>query len=432
MKKSLTIAAALLLCLSLLIGCSGATGPFATAEYITELLEAPSTGSPGGEWTVLGLARCDALPEGWKTGYESALAKALEADSSLDGKATDYIRALLALRALDSNLNLPPFDVLAGILEDTEKTALQGPAAIASAIIALDGLGPEALKEEYYALLREYQLPTGGFAAKGVSEADADITALCLQALAHCANLPDAENLTKQALSALSLLQQPDGGFLNGGAATCESLCQVIIALTELGIDLRDERFVKSRDLLEVLGDFALSDGSYSHTSGGSSNLIATEQALLALTAVYRWEQGLSPLYSFESDAPCSLIVSCAALLDDKSALEKDLVPPEGIILQTSDKVSPGETAFDLLQRLLRREAIPMETSSTPLGGIYIEGISNIYEFDFGDLSGWTYRVNGEFVNIPCSMYELQPGDAVVFEYVIDYVDESKREAAAP
>ena len=62
-----------------------------------------------------------------------------------------------------------------------------------------------------------------------------------------------------------------------------------------------------------------------------------------------------------------------------------------------------------------------MEFVNTPIyGSVYVEGIGNLYEFDAGELSGWMYRVNGEFPNFGCSKYILKNGDKVEFVYTCD------------
>ena len=60
-----------------------------------------------------------------------------------------------------------------------------------------------------------------------------------------------------------------------------------------------------------------------------------------------------------------------------------------------------------------------MEASGAQ-GLMYVHGIGNIYEFDFGDLSGWVYLVNGESASIGCAQYVLQPGDRVEFRYTLE------------
>lgn len=59
-----------------------------------------------------------------------------------------------------------------------------------------------------------------------------------------------------------------------------------------------------------------------------------------------------------------------------------------------------------------------MEASYTPLyDAYYIEGINQLYEFDCGSLSGWTYKVNGIAPNYGCSKYEISDGDDIVWSY---------------
>ena len=58
---------------------------------------------------------------------------------------------------------------------------------------------------------------------------------------------------------------------------------------------------------------------------------------------------------------------------------------------------------------------------NTPVyNSAYIEGISNLYEFDCGERSGWMYKVNGWFPNYGCSRYELKNGDKIEWVYTCD------------
>ena len=53
-------------------------------------------------------------------------------------------------------------------------------------------------------------------------------------------------------------------------------------------------------------------------------------------------------------------------------------------------------------------------------GLMYIHGIGNIYEFDFGDLSGWVYLVNGESASVGVDQYVLKDGDRVELCYTLE------------
>lgn len=128
---------------------------------------------------------------------------------------------------------------------------------------------------------------------------------------------------------------------------------------------------------------------------------------------------------SQEPSCTCSLSISCAALLehlDDCDPEKRELIPEDGWILEPVDiAFSEGESVFQVLQRACRQENIHMEYTQTPLGGgVYIEGIHNLYEFDAGELSGWMYSVNGWFPNYGCGSYPLSDGDAVEWVYTCD------------
>ena len=95
-----------------------------------------------------------------------------------------------------------------------------------------------------------------------------------------------------------SVRRLPNGAYLSWDEENSESVCQVIVALTELGISLDNERFVKNGQTLpQVLERFACEDGSYRHSLNGNSDEMATEQAFYALAAIHRAETGKTTLY---------------------------------------------------------------------------------------------------------------------------------------
>lgn len=118
----------------------------------------------------------------------------------------------------------------------------------------------------------------------------------------------------------------------------------------------------------------------------------------------------------------CTLSVRCDALfahMDWLDQAKRELIPKDGVILPTQTvPFYQGESVFNLLQRELKRANIHLEFTRPPLyNSAYIEGIHNLYEFDAGELSGWTYQVNGWFPNYGSSRYQLQEGDVVAWQY---------------
>ena len=88
------------------------------------------------------------------------------------------------------------------------------------------------------------------------------------------------------------------------GNENSESSAQAIIALTSLGIDpAKDYRFVKSdasgqkHSLVDALLSYKAPGGGFKHIHKESqANGMGTDQAMEALVALKRFEEGKSPL----------------------------------------------------------------------------------------------------------------------------------------
>ncbi len=123
----------------------------------------------------------------------------------------------------------------------------------------------------------------------------------------------------------------------------------------------------------------------------------------------------------------CSLEVVCSDALESDALSEEKraLLPVDGCIVEKTElSFSPGDTAFYILVTKLQEENIHFEFSETPgANSKYIEAISNLYQFDCGELSGWSYLVNGESPMVSASDYELSDGDEISFVYITDFSD---------
>lgn len=121
----------------------------------------------------------------------------------------------------------------------------------------------------------------------------------------------------------------------------------------------------------------------------------------------------------------CTLTVQCKTILSNMDKLKKEkqpYVPDDGIIFtEKTVQINPEETVFDVLLREMRNNKIHMEFVETPVyKSMYIKGINNLYEFDCGELSGWSYRVNGQMPEVGCSQYFVKSGDVVEWIYSCD------------
>lgn len=95
---------------------------------------------------------------------------------------------------------------------------------------------------------------------------------------------------------------------------------------------------------------------------------------------------------------------------------DKDYIPVDGVILSDTFVVEENETVFDILTQAAKEHSIHLDYSGTA-DSVYISGINYLYEFDFGDLSGWMYRVNGEKPSVGCDRYILSDGDSIEWLY---------------
>ena len=108
----------------------------------------------------------------------------------------------------------------------------------------------------------------------------------------------------------------------------------------------------------------------------------------------------------------------------DTVAGQKDTIPEDGVILpETEFDIRQGDTVFTILTEAARTYSIQIDNqgaSSGTHGMVYIAGIDYLYEFDFGELSGWVYHVNGVAPNVGCGDYVLQDGDRIAWLYTCD------------
>lgn len=230
-------------------------------------------------------------------------------------KATPYHTSVLTIVALGGNplafgtdADGNSIDLLADGTYDFQGESLgtQGLTGYIYALIALDANAYEIPKtarynrEQICNAIIESQSENGGLSIDGKGE-DVDVTAMALQALAPYKEQNAVNEAITKAVNWLEKQMTPYGTFCCGSVETCESTAQVLMALCALDLE-RDDRFEKDGITpWEGLQEFRLEDGTYVHTlEETEGNLIATEQAVLALEAVMLRETKDKWLLNFE------------------------------------------------------------------------------------------------------------------------------------
>ncbi len=98
--------------------------------------------------------------------------------------------------------------------------------------------------------------------------------------------------------------------------------------------------------------------------------------------------------------------------------------PADGVMMQNTEfSIAEGENALTLLYDAVKANRLQIEVdgiSGDVVETAYVRGIGSLYELMFGDLSGWTYTVNGERPPVGCGAYTLHDGDRVAWLYTVN------------
>ncbi|GGF83952.1 hypothetical protein GCM10010912_31440 [Paenibacillus albidus] len=274
------------------------------------------------DWQAIGLVRSgNSLPASYLSGVKAQLAE----NQGEFRKVTDYERLAMAISAAGGNpLNIDGYNLIEKIYNN-ENMIKQGTNGPIFALIALDSgnysipANAQWTKERLVQWILEQQSKDGGFPLTSGEADNVDITAMAVTALSVHAEQAAVKNAIDKAINWLSKQQLENGGFKLSGEENSESVAQVIIALSAAGAGPGDARFVKAKGgLLSNLATYRQTDGGYAHAAADkASNGLATEQALLALTAYDRFLNGQTKLYSF-TEIPAASGSTAVVFADEK------------------------------------------------------------------------------------------------------------------
>lgn len=287
---------------------TGITEPYTTTgQYLSALADEYTiqVGSTGGEWMTIGLARAGILTDAQKEAYYANVVAYVNENINDNeqlhrAKSTDNSRVILCLTAIGKDVtNVDGHNLLAG-LSDLNYLKTQGINGPIWALIALDSHdyeiptvyegGEQATRENIIETILSYQLEDGGWALSG-NTSDVDMTGMAIQALApYYDTNEEVKAAVDRALTYLSKVQNADGGYFSWGTTNSESIAQVIVALTALGIDpTSDSRFVKNGfTTIDALLTYYVEGGGFRHVADGELNGMATEQAYYSLVSYVR------------------------------------------------------------------------------------------------------------------------------------------------
>ena len=322
-----------------------------------------TAGTSGGEWVALGLARSGSISDTLAEQYAQAAYQYVKKKGSStisDSKSTENSRMILALTSIGKDpTNVAGYDLLEP-LADLDYVKSQGINGPIFALIALDSHTydiPKAAagktqttRDALIDTILAAQLSDGGWNVNG-NGADPDMTAMAIQALAPYYNSnAKVKSAVDDALKRLSKMQEVNGGYTSWGTANAESVAQVIVALTSLGIDpASDGRFIKNGySTLDALATFYNDKGGFKHSQSDmtASNGLATEQAYYALASWYRLKNGKTSLYDMSDVTTLSKIIEKTVVNGGDSA--KD---PKKDTLSSGSSLAPSGTTRSITKK---------------------------------------------------------------------------------
>lgn len=297
-----------------------------------DLLSGPFTNGPGAtdlDWYVIGMSRSGAEDDygAYLEHLRGYVREQYKTENRLDrSRATEWHRIILAVLAcggdptdMGTDENGARIDLVADGVYNRGKTASLGKQGVNGwiwGLIALDSMDYEVpqgafdTRESILAAILAEQQADGGWSLSG-QDSTPDLTAMALQALAPYQEQGEATAAVGRALEYLSQAQGASGGFGGWNGESVESADQVLVALCALGIDpLTDDRFIKNGHTVpDAVLAYRMEDGGFAHSwerdaenpsaTPGESNSMAGEQTLYALAALWRFQNGKTPLYDF-------------------------------------------------------------------------------------------------------------------------------------
>jgi len=130
--------------------------------------------------------------------------------------------------------------------------------------------------------------------------------------------------------------------------------------------------------------------------------------------------QTVEDYYAFNGIEGETICVNLS-IRQDTIMSEKPLIF-EGKVYVKKEKGS----VFDALEQGCKKEKISFSFSGGGLTSVYVTGIADIYENQYGSQSGWIFAVNNEISSQSANMVYLQEGDNVCWYYTLDLGKDGK------
>jgi hypothetical protein len=122
---------------------------------------------------------------------------------------------------------------------------------------------------------------------------------------------------------------------------------------------------------------------------------------------------------------PIKVTTEPAKQTEPKPTVSITIIGPKdfGVILpKTKVNFKDGDTVLNVLLKVAKKKNIEVEHRGSGAMA-YIEGIDNIYEFDYGPKSGWNFKLNGTTISKSSGIINVKKDDVIEWVYSEDFTE---------
>ena len=310
------------------------------------------------------------------------------------------------------------------------------------AMVALDLVNAEYNQTAHINAILKMQNATTGYFG------DLDGTGWILFALAPHRDQPEVEAAIQKAVESYH-----NSFMTKGFTDNANSMAAIISGLASVGEDLFSDKWTYKKDgetinIVSYLAEkYQLEDGGIRWlASQSTSNLMALEQVYIAFSDALHQKSTFERLKEIsenpenpgtdpgngnggenpgtnpgEGGNPGNGNGNGGGSNENQtvSAYVSIQAGSSTVLASTKVDIAANGTAYDALLKVANANGISVQARMTSMG-MYVEGINGLKEFDRGPLSGWMYRVNGEFPGYSSDSYTVKNGDRIEWVYTED------------
>jgi hypothetical protein len=274
-----------------------------------------------------------------------------------------------------------------------------------------------------------------GYRAPNDQDFNTDLTGMALTALSPYIQNSDVSQAVNKAVNQLQS---------KGVTTNCSSLAQMIIGLSAVKVDPTN---FNNTNLVQTLLSYSTPNGLFKYDlSSTVGDSFSTQDAISAMAAFLKFEsqdsntsiyyqmhgpgtlddtnttsqtttdQGNQNNNSNQNQNNGSSNQNGGSTVSTIGKVTLSVTGYQGQILVPASPVDiqPNDNPYTVLLRMVGSDHVVTSGSGS---SIYVKAIDGVSEFDHGPLSGWMYKVNGQFTNVGAASYPLKSGDVVEWIY---------------